>query len=113
MDQKWKKRLAGFSFLAVWILFAVRRWSIPEEYLPSRWSDFEFFANLWEEKREALFLLLETSKKGPQEAWVFAFMKTMFCQISGIPGWLILGIFVRAKSGRIGERLGAAAEERE
>lgn len=118
MDQKWKKRLAGFSFLALWVLFAARRWSIPAEYLPSRWSDFEFFANLWKEKREALFLLLETSKKGPQEAWVFAFMKTMFCQISGIPGWLILGIFIRAKFGRKeGEvrrgPVGMAAEERE
>lgn len=100
MEQKWKKRLVGFSFLALWILFAVRRWPIPEEYLPSRWSDFDFFANLWEEKREALFLLLETSKKGPQAAWVFAFMKTMFCQMAGILGWLTLGIFVRAKSGQ-------------
>jgi hypothetical protein len=44
----------GFSF------------QLPKEFIPSRWSDFQFWHNLREEKGEELLLLLQMRKRKPE-----------------------------------------------
>lgn len=39
---------------------------IPDDWIPSRWSDFEFFANVWKQKTEALGALINGEKSQPE-----------------------------------------------
>lgn len=89
--QRWKRRLLAGSLIGLWVFFAVRQVSVPVEYLPTKWSDFDFFANLWQEKGEALFYLFSAEKQGPQAGWSMLFLKTLFFQAAGGLGWLALG----------------------
>lgn len=52
---------------------------IPSDMIPSAWSDFDFFAQLWEEKKEALRLLVETEKSATENQYFESFFRGMIC----------------------------------
>lgn len=58
--------------------------NIPSDMVPSTWSDFSFWSNLWEEKRSAVSFLLEMKKRAPEICYMHAFYKSAglgFCSL--------------------------------
>ncbi len=66
--------LAVISFL-----FLKSQVRIPEDYIPSRWSDFAFWSGLWREKLEALKFLVGMEKAGLDDGWAYGFLKAAGC----------------------------------
>lgn len=66
--------LAVISFL-----FLKSQVRIPEDYIPSRWSDFAFWSGLWREKLEALKFLVGMEKAGLDYGWAYGFLKAAGC----------------------------------
>ncbi len=88
----WKRWVLTSGLVLLWGGFAVSQMAVPVEYLPSKWSDFDFFATLWQEKKEALCYLLRAEKPGPQAGWCALFIRTILFQAVGSLGWLMLGV---------------------
>ncbi len=55
------------------------RVEIPFDYIPSRWSDFSFWAKLWEEKKAAAAMLWEAQKSSLDGEWAAQFAKSAGC----------------------------------
>lgn len=73
-----KAAAAGLSLaLAIALLFFLKGFiSIPDSYIPTRWSDFSFWAELWKGKTEAVKLLLRVPKASLDDGWLGLFYKT-------------------------------------
>lgn len=56
--------------------FLAGRIHIPDEYIPSRWSDFSFWSNLWKEKQAAAGLLVRMPKTHLDGGWMADFAGT-------------------------------------
>lgn len=67
----------------LWGAFQVR---LPSDMVPSTWSDFAFWSNLWEEKTRAFFFLLEMKKRAPELSYTHAFYK---CAIFGFASLIL------------------------
>lgn len=62
--------LAGISFL-----FIKSQVRIPEDYIPSRWSDFSFWSGLWQQKAQAVKFLVGMEKTELDDRWIYDFSK--------------------------------------
>lgn len=63
-----------FCILFFWI---TEFWpGIPKEMIPSRWSDFEFWTKLWEQKKTEILFLMQGEKTGPEMACLREFLNT-------------------------------------
>ena len=73
-----KAVLGGFSLaLAAGLIFFLGKWvRIPDDYIPTLWSDFSFWTGLWEEKLEGMKLLLRIPKGIPDFEWMDGFFRT-------------------------------------
>ena len=49
---------------------------IPDEYIPTRWSEFSFWESLWERKVDAVELLLRIPKSNLDNGWMDCFFHT-------------------------------------
>ena len=57
--------LCGLSwFLLLWL--CEFSFQLPEDFIPTKWSDFEFWSRLWKSKGDELVLLLTSEKLGPE-----------------------------------------------
>lgn len=64
------------------ILFLLIKWvEIPLDYIPTKWSDFSFWINLWREKTDAVKLLWEMPKTDLDYIWVSLFCQSAVCGI--------------------------------
>lgn len=52
--------------LLVFLWITGVRFEMPEDWIPSRWSDFEFFTGRWEEKSKELALIFSGEKSAPE-----------------------------------------------
>lgn len=71
-----EKRLAGAAVLAAGLLIlAVFAFEIPlgSDYLPTYWSDFDFFGDLWEEKAQQIEGLREYQEFWHEEGFLESF----------------------------------------
>lgn len=89
----WKIGMAGFAaaFFVCFCFFLKNQIYIPDDYIPTRWSDFSFWTELWEGKREALQLLIKMPKTDLDGGWMTPFVKTVgFGVLSEILAVLLL-----------------------
>lgn len=81
--------LAGMAW------FFLKNWvQIPDDYIPTKWSQFSFWTTLWEQKLEKGKLLLKMPKSVLDYDWFNHFSKTIVC---GLFGELLLaagGVFL-------------------
>lgn len=69
--------------LLLWLLAGQIR--LPEEMIPTKWSDFSFWSSLMEKERESLLLLLLTEKQRPLQMFVRDFyLGSGACLAAGI-----------------------------
>lgn len=82
--------------LTAMVWFFLKRWvRIPDDYIPTKWSQFSFWTVLWEQKLEQGKLLLKMPKSVLDYGWISYFCKTIVC---GLFGELLLtagGIFLQ------------------
>ena len=60
---------------AMLLLFLKGFVKIPEGYIPTRWSEFSFWARLWETKTEGVRLLLRMPKSVLDAGWMGDFFR--------------------------------------
>lgn len=64
--------------MAVFFMFLLKRWvNIPDDYIPARWSEFQFWRTLWEDKANALKFLLQMKKTGVDIGWMGSFYQAV------------------------------------
>lgn len=62
--------------LAVFLAFFLGKWvRIPDDYIPTLWSDFSFWTRLWKDKTEGVKLLIQIPKGMPDSEWMGKFWK--------------------------------------
>ena len=68
---------------------------IPDDYIPSRWSDFSFWAQLWEQKWQAVRMLVQMPKTDLDSGWIEAFVRTLGFGIFAVTAFLLwFGLFL-------------------
>lgn len=72
---------AGLLLAVLLLLFLKSQVRIPDEYIPTRWSEFSFWTDLWKQKTAGMKLLLQISKAEPDTEWMSSFMRTLLCGI--------------------------------
>lgn len=70
--------------LIITILGISRFITIPKEMIPTKWSDFDFWTNLWKKKEEAFLFLIQTAKHQPQIDMILAFFHSVFFSMLSI-----------------------------
>lgn len=92
-----KAAAIGLSLvLAVMLMFFLKgQVKIPDDYIPTRWSEFSFWTTLWETKREAVKLLFEMPKSELDAGWVGNFFQTVVCGLLAEALLLIDGLLVK------------------
>ncbi len=66
--------------LAVLLLaFLKHQVHIPDAYIPTRWSEFSFWSNLWKDKTEGIRLLMQIPKSGLDSRWMKGFAQAAAC----------------------------------
>ena len=55
--------------------------NIPDDYIPTRWSQFSFWQYLWLQKQEAVELLIKIPKTNLDYSWGEMFTRTLSCGI--------------------------------
>ncbi len=66
--------------LAILICFLLERWiRIPEDYIPTQWSEFSFWTDLWDRKIKMLKLLLQIPKTSLDHGWISNFFQMLGC----------------------------------
>lgn len=75
----WKMAVAALAMLSSVSFFILlkKRVDIPDDYIPTRWSDFSFWADLWNRKREAVKLLMQMVKTDLDYGWMEDFMEAL------------------------------------
>ncbi len=73
--------MAGVSLLlmALSVFLLKNQIQVPEDYIPSRWSEFSFWTGLWEEKAGAVKFLVGMDKAELDYGWVNPFFKAAGC----------------------------------
>ncbi len=94
-----KAAMAGASLLlaGIFFLFLKGQVRIPEDYIPSRWSDFSFWTGLWQEKLEAVKFLVGMEKAELDYEWVDGFRKAagcgLFAEFLSVVGMVAMNAF--------------------
>lgn len=72
-----KAVMAGLSLaLAVLLIIFLRKWvRIPDDYIPTLWSDFSFWSGLCKDKLEEIRLLIRIPKEIPDSEWMDGFFR--------------------------------------
>lgn len=75
----WKAVVAalGFTLAVSFFLLLKEQINIPDDYIPTRWSDFSFWTELWKQKQEAIRLLFQMPKTDLDIAWLESFGRTL------------------------------------
>lgn len=82
--------------LAAMLLFFLKgQVKIPDDYIPTRWSEFSFWATLWETKIEAVKLLLRMPKSELDAGWMGDFFKTVACGLMAEMFLMIAGFWLQ------------------
>ncbi len=70
---------AALILITVLCLFALfqSHVRIPDDYIPSRWSNFTFWEQLWKQKWEAVRMLVHMPKTYLDSGWIEAFGRTL------------------------------------
>ncbi|MCI8484199.1 MAG: hypothetical protein HFH41_07650 [Lachnospiraceae bacterium] len=83
IQDKWQGKAGAAGAAAILlILFLIfwKRWvQIPDDYIPTKWSNFSFWTNLWETKTEAVRLLIQIPKTNLDSVWIRSFFQTVAC----------------------------------
>jgi len=90
----------GLVFFAVYIWITQMKFSLPQEFIPNKWSDFEFFSNLYEEKSQSIQLLLGTENPKPMMPYVNAFWQTLKYGALSVILWSVLHMIIRINDKR-------------
>lgn len=107
-EQLWQK--AGIAGLALLVFigfgfFLKHRVRIPDEYIPTRWSDFSFWSRLWKEKWEAVQLLLQMPKADVDYGWMEGLMRMagfgVLSEILLLPALLMVRRIVSCKKRKV------------
>lgn len=64
-----------FITLVIFLWMLAKQISLPNDMIPDKWSDFGFWGQYWKKKKEAILLLIKTSKKMPEIQNVITFYK--------------------------------------
>ena len=108
--QEHQLRKAGIAVLAVMFLigfcmFLKHQVQIPDEYIPTRWSDFSFWSTLWKEKNEALRLLAQMPKTNMDRTWMDGFVKVagfgVLSEVLLLPALLVIRRIVLCKKRKV------------
>lgn len=75
---------AVIVILILTILGISRFVTIPKEMIPTKWSDFDFWTNLWKKKEEAFLFLIQSAKHQPQIDMILAFFHSVFFSVLSI-----------------------------
>lgn len=80
----WKAAVAvlGMALAVCFFILLKKQINIPDDYIPTRWSDFSFWQNLWLQKQDAVKLLIKMPKTNLDYSWVATFGRTLGCGIS-------------------------------
>ncbi|MCP1101449.1 hypothetical protein M2454_001185 [Aequitasia blattaphilus] len=77
-------------FMIVFIILIFKRVSIPEDYIPTRWSDFSFWSSFFSEQFSTLIIMFKMSKSSSELYYCFVWLKTIsllcLCNIMYIVG---------------------------
>ena len=83
-----------FGLLILLVIMAAKNLDIPAEFVPSKWSDFSFWTELWAEKKQALALMWQYEKTPADNLFYLAVWKTVLygslgflCLLHGILLW--------------------------
>lgn len=69
---------AAALVLLLLAFFLIKRWvRIPMDYIPEKWSDFAFWAELWKEKAECMEDLIKIRKSILDMKWIDCFFKSI------------------------------------
>lgn len=78
----WWGALIVMLIMTIW---GVTRFiTIPKEMIPTKWSDFDFWTNLWKKKEEAFLFLIQSAKHQPQIDMILAFFHSVFFSMLSI-----------------------------
>ena len=69
--------LGGICFLLFYTYIAEISFQIPQDYLPTNWSDFSFWSNLAKEKKNELLTLFTIEKREPERILMDSFLQTV------------------------------------
>ena len=78
-QELWRPKMVLLGILllfAALILLQFQKWlQIPDDYIPARWSEFEFWSQLLKQKEQAVRLLFSIPKTVLDYAWIGSFLK--------------------------------------
>lgn len=84
--------------LAALLWQAAEHFRLPQDMIPAKWSDFEFWKNWWEQEKESLLLLMLTEKQCPLQLWMKDFRSCMkFLGIAAV----LTGILHKGRKGTL------------
>lgn len=63
------------------LCFLIGNIEIPKDMIPTKWSDFDFWKNWWQNEKESLLLLMLTEKQKPQQICMASFYPVLECSI--------------------------------
>lgn len=91
----WKVVVAALGLMMAACFFVLLKGyvHIPDDYIPTRWSDFSFWSQLWRQKGEALRMLGQMPKSTLDSGWMGAFAQTLGCGVFAEMAVLPLGFF--------------------
>lgn len=69
--------LGSICFLVFYVYIAEISIRIPQDFLPTRWSDFSFWNGLFEEKKEELLALFTMEIREPERILMNSFLQTV------------------------------------
>lgn len=79
--------------LGLLVLFLRKQIQIPGDYIPTRWSEFSFWTELWQTKKEALCFLLQMKKSSPDVTWMISFCKSLGYGMAANLFYIFLDLF--------------------
>lgn len=83
---KWGNLWWVFAFVVfIVIVYGILHFvSIPRDMIPTKWSDFTFWTELWKKKQEALLFLVQSAKRQPQIDTIMVFFKSVTYSVASI-----------------------------
>lgn len=86
------------TVVAVCIMLAIiNNFEFPQDMIPSKWSDFKFWAKFWEENKKTILLLISSSKTIIELEVLFIFWKAFIYQLLAIVGTISCRIIMSCK----------------
>lgn len=77
------ERLAGFACL---------KFSLPQELIPTKWSDFSFWSEALQREKESFLLLMLSEKQKPMELYLKDFYQAV---ANGLAAVILAGVMIR------------------